>query len=249
MTLTSQKRATRLLVAGSRGVRINALAHYVVHVARRNARVFTIRWTTVVRIGVVALVLAALGTGIAIGLTVGSRSSQDSTEPNGHGSNTTSDRSTTSESSTTTSTTVAAAAVPVVLSCGPATTKTVRPKTLTLGCALGAVTVTDISWSSWGTSAGGQGSGILNQDNCQPDCLHGTVTTLPAIVVVFQVVNGVFQDVSITPSQNVSSGPKVPTTTSTAPGIVPSTTTTSSPPASGLKPLFAAQPGSGWGGQ
>ena len=220
--------------------------------ARRDTRVVTIRRTTLVRLGVVALVLVALGIGTAIGLTVSSTSSPPATHTDSGGSKTRGGSTTTVTRPLTSTTTTNAASLPVVLSCGPTPTKTIRPTTLTIGCALGATTVTSITWKAWDSGAGGQGSGLLNLNNCQPDCAHGTVNSVPAIVVVFHIVSGVFQDVSITPSQNVPSTPKPPATTSTTlqganPGTFPNTTTTSTT-TSGPAPVFASQPGSGWGG-
>ena len=216
--------------------------------ARRDTRVVTIRRTTLVRLGLVALVLVALGIGTAIGLTVSSRTSPPAARTDSGGSRTRGG-STTTVTRPLKSTTTTVAPLPVVLSCGPTSTKTIRPTRITIGCALGATTVTSITWKEWAGGAGGQGSGLLNLDNCQPDCAHGTVNSVPAIVVVFHIVSGVFQDVSITPSQNV---PSTPATTSTTlrganPGTFPNSTTTSTT-TSGPAPVFASQPGSGWGG-
>jgi hypothetical protein len=58
-------------------------------------------------------------------------------------------------------------------------------------------------------------------------------------VVVFNVVDGIFQDISVTPSKDVSS-----TGGTTASTLLPTTTTTTS----GIAPVAASQPGSGWGG-
>jgi hypothetical protein len=99
--------------------------------------------------------------------------------------------------------------------------------------------VTAIRWTLWGAATGGQGRGTLNVNNCQPNCATGTSRSAPAIVVVFNAVNGIFQDVSITPSQDVLNTPKTTSTT----GL--QTTSTTSGPA----PVAASQPGSGWGGE
>jgi hypothetical protein len=101
--------------------------------------------------------------------------------------------------------------------------------------------VTAISWTLWGAATGGQGRGTLNVNNCQPDCATGTSRSAPAIVVVFNAVNGVFQDVSITPSQDVLNPSR--TTSTTGRPTVPTTTSTTTGPA----PVAASQPGSGWG--
>ena len=167
-------------------------------VARQDPRVITVQRSTVVRIGVVLLVLAALGVGTAIGLTVGSKSSPSakSTAP---GASTTSKPVSTTSSTSTSSTT--AAPEPAVLSCGPLPTPHVRPTTLTVGCATRTVTVTGITWNEWDGEAGGQGTGTVNQG----------FENAPAIVVVFHAVNGIFQDITVTPTKDASSTP--PTTT------------------------------------
>jgi hypothetical protein len=145
-------------------------------VVDKDPRLITFRRTTVVRVGVVVLVLAARGGGTVIG----------------------------------------------------------RPATITVGCASGGVTVTDITWSDWAAAAGGQGRGTVNVG----------LQSAPAIVVVFHDVDGIFQDVSITPSKDVSST-TASTARTTVPTILPTTTTT----AGGISPVAASQPGSGWGGE
>ena len=86
-----------------------------------------------------------------------------------------------------------------------------------------------------GGSGGGQGTGTLNVG----------MMNVPAIVVVFNDVNGVFQDVSITPSKDVSTTPTVPKkkTSRTAPTTGLATTTTTGGPS----PVVATKPGSDWG--
>lgn len=208
-------------------------------VARKDPRVITVQRHTVVRIGIVVLVLAALGAGTAIGLTVGSKS-QTPTTSSSHNASTSSAPASTTTSAPSTTTTVSA--VPVVLSCGPGLMPHVRPTALTIGCAtqaVQAVTVTGITWSAWGAEIGGQGTGTLNQGFLR----------VPAVVVVFHVVNGVFQDVSVTPTKGVSST-STPSTTSKPSGgtststSLPTTTTT----AGGIAPIAASHPGTGWGG-
>ena len=201
--------------------------------ANNDPRIITVRRSTVVRAGVVVLVLAALGVGTAIGLSVGSRTSPPDNS-SATGASTTSPHVSTTTSSVATSTTVA---TPAVLSCGPGPTPHVRPTTLTVGCATKGTTVTDITWSAWGAGTGGQGTGTVTVGS----------QSAPAIVVVFHEVAGIFQDVSVTPSKDASSTP--PTTTSTTRGttpaiVLPTTTTTTG----GIVPVAASQPGSGWGG-
>ena len=175
----------------------------------------SVRRSTVMWIALAAVVLAAFGIGTAIGLTVGS-SSPPATKADRAVTTTTARAS----SSTTTTTPL----VPVVLSCGPKSTPHVRPAKLTVDCAKGDVTVTDITWNDWDTSSGGQGTGTLNEP----------LASTPAVVVVFDEVHGIFQYLSITPTADVSTAAP---TTGTA-----TTTTTGGP-----SPIVAQNPGSGWG--
>jgi hypothetical protein len=199
-------------------------------VVDKDLRHVTVRRSTVVRIGIVLLVLAALGVGVVIGLRVGSKSSPPTTQSTAVGTS-----ATTADVPTTTSplaTTTTAGPVPAVLSCGPGSTPHVRPTSLTIGCAGGDITVTSINWKEWRPATGGQGTGIMNVG----------LVSAPAIVVVFDDVNGVFQYVSVTPSKSVS------TTSTTARTTTSSTLLTTTSTTGGLAPIAASQPGSGWGG-
>ena len=157
--------------------------------AKHDPALITVRRSTVVRAGVVVLVLAALGVGTAIGLSVGSKTSPPNNSAATDASTTT-PRASTTTSSVATSTT--AAPVPAVLSCGPGPTPHVRPATITVGCATKGTTVTDITWSVWDAATGGQGTGTLAVG----------FQSAPAIVVVFHDVAGIFQDVTVTPSKD-----------------------------------------------
>lgn len=204
--------------------------------ADNDPKVITVRRTTVVRAGVVLLVLAALGVGTVIGLSVGSST------PSPHNSSSTSGSSTTLPVSTTTSSgtsSTSVASVPAVLSCGPGSTPHVRPTTLTVGCGTKDTTVTGITWNVWEATAGGQGTGTLKVG----------FQSASAIVVVFHEVAGIFQDVTVTPLSDATSTPL--TTTSTTGGTTPSSvlpTTTTTTTTRGIAPVAASQPGTGWGG-
>jgi hypothetical protein len=153
----------------------------------RRAGVITLRRSTVVRTGVAAGVLAALGIGIAIGLGlaqlqgVPTRSSAPPRRP-------------LVEAPTTKAATIR---LPTVMSCVPGSPPTTQPTIIYIGCA-GGVFITSVRWSSWGMN-GGSGSGTLNVSNCQDNCANQGATQSPAFVVVTDPVNGVFQDVLITP--------------------------------------------------
>ena len=198
----------------------------------KDPRLITVRRSTVVRVAIVAAVLAALGGGIAIGLTVGSKPAPP-TKPAASGVSTTTAHVSTTTSPLLTTTTVA---VPAVLSCGPGSTPHVRPTKLTVGCPTGTSTVTDITWNAWDASTGGHGTGTFNVG----------FLSVPAIVVVFDDVNGVFQNVAITPSADVSTTST--TTPKTGPTTVPTSPLTTTPTTAGVAPVAATQPGSGWGG-
>jgi hypothetical protein len=198
-------------------------------VANRDPRVITVRRSTLVRIGVAVLVLAALGGGFAIGFTVHSKSSNPNTEHTTNGGSTTSTHPSATTSSVAATTTTEA--LPAVLSCGPASTPHVRPANLMVGCGAGGATVTGITWNEWGKTTGGQGTGTLNVD----------LLSTPAIVVVFNDVNGVFQDVSVSPTQSVT------TTTTTGKSGTPASGPTTSQKTGALVYLAASQRGCGWG--
>jgi hypothetical protein len=193
-------------------------------VVDKDPGLITVRRSTVVRVGVVALVLVALGVGTAIGLLVGSRSSPSTK------SSTTGTQGGSASTTSLPQTSTTGAPLPVVLSCGPSSTRHLQPTTITVGCATGTTTVTGISWNEWGAATGGQGTGTLKV---------GSQST-QAIVIVFHVVDGVFQDLSVTPSNDVSS------TTSSATSRTTLPVTTTAP--GGLTSVAASQPGSGWGG-
>lgn len=202
----------------------------------KDPRLVTVRRSTVVRVSIVVLVLAALGVGIAIGAAVGSKSSPP-TKSTATGTSTTSAHHSTSTLIPTTTTTTTP--LPAVLSCGPGSAPHVRPTRLVVGCAKATSTVTGITWNEWAGTGGGQGTGTLNVD----------LTSVPAIVVVFNDVGGIFQDVSITPSKNLSTTPTSGLTTVPATGQQTSTTVPATTPTTGgPAPVVASQPGSGWGG-
>ena len=166
--------------------------------ARHKAQV-VIRRTTAVRVGIVAVVLAALGLGFAIGLAMSS-----SQPPANMVVVDASIASTTSPTPAATAIPVAVPAdkSPTVLPCGAGATQRVRPTVIDIGCATRNVSITTITWSSW-DSRTGSGSGTLHKNNCQPSCAAGGVYSSPAFVVVSNPVGGVFQDVVITPPSGI----------------------------------------------
>jgi hypothetical protein len=165
-------------------------------VAPGNMQVITIRRTAVVRMGVAAAVLAALGIGFSLGLAISSHLSPTS------GGKVVTDASVASPSATTAGSQPAASAaeVPAVLSCTPGSKPQVRPETLDIGCT-GDISMSTVTWSSWGSR--GYGSGVLTVNSCRPSCATGALSSSPAFVVVSDPVGGVFQDVLITPPTGV----------------------------------------------
>ena len=204
----------------------------------RDSQLITVRRSTLVRAGVVVLILVALGVGTVIGLAVGSRSTPPTAKSAAARSSTSRAHVSTTTSLPTTATTVAA--LPSVLSCGPGSKPHLEPTKLTIGCATEGAVVTGITWTLWGSVTGGQGTGTL---------VVGLNST-PAIVVVFHAVNGVFQDVSVTPTKDASAVPTTAGTTTSTTGLTttPTTGLTTTPTTGGLSPVAASQPGTGWGG-
>jgi hypothetical protein len=214
---------TTSLSQGSRQRRGYAAQRSARNLRHRKSRIFrnaglgtgaiTFRRRTTVRAGVFAALLAALGIGFVIGLAMSS--------PLPPASRVVVAASTTPTAPLSTITTAIpktaqSAPSPTVLPCGARSTQQMRPTVIDIGCASVDIGITTITWSSWG-SDGGSGSGVLHENNCQPSCATGSVTSSPAFVVVSNPVGGVFQDVLITPPSDV------------------------------MTPQSSSQPGSGWG--
>ena len=182
--------------------------------AQRDVRVFTMRRSTVVRMGVAAAVVAALGIGFAVGLAISSPA------PSRSAVKVVTNASVASVPSRATTATVSppmapAAKVPTVVSCRPGQKPQARPKSIDIGCA-GDISMSAVTWSTWGRSTG-DGSGTLTWHSCRPSCATGSLSSSPAFVVVSDPLDGVFQDVLITP------------------------------PTGALTPQASSEPGSGWG--
>jgi hypothetical protein len=162
----------------------------------RKAALVTFRRSTVLRIGVGAVTLAALGVGFAVGLAISSRPSAQPT----HGVVTDAATIQRPSQSATTEATSPATAVPLppaASSCTPGAKPRERPASIDIGCD-GHIAISGLTWSSWGATTA-SGSGTLTVNDCQPTCAAGSVKSSPAFVVVSSPSNGIFQDVSITP--------------------------------------------------
>ena len=184
-------------------------------VVDRKAAVITLRRSTVFRIGVGAVVLAALGVGFAVGLAI--RSSPFSMPAN----RVVTDAATTPEHSqpatekAASSSATAAPLPPTAAACTHGAKPQERPTSIDIGCD-GHIAMSGVTWSSWETSTA-SGSGTLTVSDCQPSCATGTTKSSPAFVVVSNPLNGIFQDVLITP------------------------------PPGDMAPQSSSQPGSSWG--
>jgi hypothetical protein len=156
-------------------------------VVGRKAAVITFRRSTAVRAGVAAVVLGALSVGFAVGWVISSPPPSPSTDK------------VVTEAATTPMSPPSETATPAtaVASCKLGSKVQVRPTTIDIGCH-GDISISTVTWSSWGTSTG-SGSGTLTVNNCQPSCATGSVSSSPAFVVLSDPVGGVFQDVLITP--------------------------------------------------
>ena len=131
-------------------------------VAERNVHVITMRRSTVVRVGVAALVLAALGIGFAVGMAISSPAPSTSTV------RVVTDPSVASVSTHFTATTPSSPVVPTanvfkVVSCRPGAKPQVRPRTIHIGCAGDTVIRRDLS--SWGRMAETESHVDLNTVN------------------------------------------------------------------------------------
>ncbi len=116
--------------------------------ADHRAPVIAQRGNTLVRVGVALVVLAAVGAGIAVWLTVGGSSSSEHTAATGpHGQ-----------------------PLPEVEMCsGVPGAVVLRPTGI--GCGLVAY-LTAIDWTSWKPTSA-SGTGTFHQDTCVPDCVTG----------------------------------------------------------------------------
>jgi hypothetical protein len=59
--------------------------------------------------------------------------------------------------------------------------RTKRPETLTTVCADFGWAVWDIKWGKW-DAFGGYGEGIYRENDCEPSCAEGTISSRPATV-------------------------------------------------------------------
>jgi hypothetical protein len=70
----------------------------------------------------------------------------------------------------------------------------IEPSSISLACADGNASLTDLTWSSW-TATGALASGAFTHNLCQPDCADGTFVTAPASVWLgYPIQTGVAQE-------------------------------------------------------
>ncbi len=176
------------------GVMLQEMSHF----DRENeseSRGLLVKVVSVAAVGLLALGLAACSSAPSASRQINPKSQSARTLPS---------VSTTSTPSTATDVPVTAASLPGIPPCASGTTSPViRPTTLYLSCGDGGLSVTDITWSSWG-SASAYGNGTLHVNNCVPDCADGTYSNYPSGIEVSNPNDSsgvaVFQDVSVIPS-------------------------------------------------
>lgn len=61
--------------------------------------------------------------------------------------------------------------------------RTKRPENLTTVCADFGWAVWDIKWGKW-DAFGGRGEGIYRENDCEPNCAEGTISSKPATVLL-----------------------------------------------------------------
>ena len=61
--------------------------------------------------------------------------------------------------------------------------RTKRPETLTTVCADFGSALWEIKWSNW-DAFGGRGEGIYRENDCEPSCAEGTISSRPATVLL-----------------------------------------------------------------
>ena len=95
----------------------------------------------------------------------------------------------------------AAVTLPGAPTCGDSAPE-IRATFITLACGDGTVTLSDINWTSWGSSSA-TGTGSFGTVQCVPNCAQGTETKTPASITLSDPSTGnggpVFQNVSVVP--------------------------------------------------
>jgi hypothetical protein len=62
-----------------------------------------------------------------------------------------------------------------------------KPTKITLACADGNAVLEHLHWSAWGSQTA-QGSGVMDQNDCTPDCAAGVFKTYPVKVALSRPV-------------------------------------------------------------
>jgi hypothetical protein len=70
----------------------------------------------------------------------------------------------------------------VVFDC-PGQPAMVRPRTFVVTCADGGIQYSRLNWASW-TPGQARASGLLEENDCTPDCAYGHFHAYPALVVL-----------------------------------------------------------------
>ena len=158
---------------------------------------FHVQRRTLVISGVVALIVVVA----LLAFFVGKSSSS------GSATNTTEKRSTTTSPSRTSPPTTTAP-LTYVAPCAPSTNPMLKPATIYLACGSGNVSLTNISWSSWGSSEA-SGTGTYNVNDCVPYCASGHFASIPATVTMTNPTSAggavEFGSVNVVPSDGSAS--------------------------------------------
>lgn len=186
-----------------------------------NQPIFVLRRGMLVRAGVVAAIIAALGLGIGIGVVLSSSSA-----PTHRGATHHQPAASTSTSSTLP---VSTSTTPVSVAAPSSTTPANAPlPNFTAGSyngrgpkqidfSGGCCSVVDmLAWSSW-TSASAQGSGSYEYDTCTNGCIQGPFVPYPATITLSNPEGNEFTVLT----RDISGGPDAGVTTWTYPSMWP----------------------------
>jgi hypothetical protein len=105
---------------------------------------------------------------------------------------TTSTPTTTTLATSTTATTRPAVVPGVLANCTapPPQTLAVEPAEIFIACADAGIGVEDLTWNRW-TAEGANGSGVLWENDCTPNCATGVVKDYPAAISLSSVQDSV----------------------------------------------------------
>ncbi len=171
---------------------------------------FHVQRRTLVISGVVALIVVVALLAFFVGKSSSSGSATNTTEKRSTTTSPsrTSSTTTIAPSSTTTTPPTTTAPLTYVAPCAPSTNPMLKPATIYLACGSGNVSLTNISWSSWGSSEA-SGTGTYNVNDCVPYCASGHFASIPATVTMTNPTSAggavEFGSVNVVPSDGSAS--------------------------------------------